>query len=82
LLYGVAASDENDRYRRRGGLGRQSSGSAGCRNQIHLASNEVFRQPRQSIVFAFGGAVLEVHVPAFDIAHFRQASMECADEMA
>ena len=71
----VSADEEDDRNRCGRLLGRNYR-IRSRHNHADLPANELGRQRRQSIILVFRIAILDRHVPAFDVAHFAEAFEE------
>src|SRR5262249_14147621 len=74
----ITCGGEDDRSRRDRRLHRQHSWSVGYDHR-HLATNQLKRDHRHSIVLPLRPAILNGHVLAFDIAAFVQALTECGN---
>ena len=64
--------------------GRRLGGNRGstprCDDHVHLPTNQISRERRQSIILTLGPAVFDRHVAALDVAHFTQTVAERGNE--
>jgi hypothetical protein len=77
----VSAIDEDDGNGCRRSFGRKRRGIGVSNDQQDLATNQIGRQRRQSIILLFRPAVFDHQIPALDVACFAQPPVEGSDPL-